>query len=474
MSYEGQIKDSWQIYYWSSWAMNCGTVLESAMNADFPAVRIASMPVFHYYSDADAGRVLPFSCLFQFGEQTARIKVERAPSPRVKRRMSLRVFPWCFATRSRGYCHACRCRARSMKPTQSMPQSTHSASAFSLDPIARLPGLRVLAWSGNQLYAARRYELLCLRIVDASCPKWDCIAEFRPELKRRLTICNRITARLFRDGFHALAVLPGGCLVAVVAGAIISLRTGEREFSAMYRVTRGARPLHITAVPNGSVFWGEYFDNASRDEVHVYGSRDGEGWEVAYTFSKGAIRHVHNIVYDRWENCLWVLTGDYGDECRILRAECDFSRIETVLKGNQQARAVGLVPMQDGLYFASDTPLEPNFLYRLDRSRNLSRLVQISSSSIYGCQVGDHVFFSTMVEPSKVNRDHHVRLYGGHVSSPQWQSLLEWQKDSWPMGLFQYGNAFLPDGNNTTAYLALTTVAVKTDDQVTSIYKVQS
>ena len=32
------------------------------------------------------------------------------------------------------------------------------------------------------------------------------------------------------------------------------------------------------------------------------------------------------------------------------------------------------------------------------------------------------------------------------------------------MGLFQFGNVFLPDGNNTTEYLAVSTVAVETDD----------
>jgi hypothetical protein len=361
-----------------------------------------------------------------------------------------------------------------VKLTQSMAQSIHSPSAFCLDPIARIPGLRVLTWSGDQLYAARGYDLLRSWIRDASRLKWDCIAEFRPELKRRVTVRNRITARLFRDGFHAVAVLPGGGLVAAVAGAIISLRPGEREFIVTHRITRGTRPLHITAVPNGSIYWGEYFDNAARDEVHVYASPDGETWEVAYTFPKGAIRHVHNIVYDPWDNCLWALTGDYGDECRILRAECDFSRVETVLKGNQQARAVSVVPMQDGLYFASDTPLEANFIYRLDRSGNLSRLTPISSSSIYGCHVGGHVFFSTMVEPSKVNRNRHVRIYSGRSGSSEWLPLLQWKKDRWPMGLFQYGNAFLPDGKNTTSYLALTTVAVKADDYVTAIYRVRS
>jgi len=42
------------------------------------------------------------------------------------------------------------------------------------------------------------------------------------------------------------------------------------------------------------------------------------------------------------------------------------------------------------------------------------------------------------------------------------------------MGLFQYGNAFLPGGNNATPYLAVTTIAVESDDQVTSLYSVNS
>ncbi len=268
---------------------------------------------------------------------------------------------------------------------------------------------------------------------------------FRPAWHRRLSVRNRLTARLFRDGFHALAILSSGAQVAAIPGAITARTTNDNEFRITHTLTRGTRPLHITAVPGGAVYWGEYFDNAARDEVHIYGSSDGGStWSVAYTFPKGAIRHVHNIVHDRWENCLWVLTGDYGDECRILRAACDFSRVETVLQGNQQARAVALVPTPEGLCFSSDTPLESNFIYFLDRKGMLSRLAPIRSSSIYGCRVGERIFFSTMVEPSQVNRDRTVRIYCG-ASEGDWRPLLAWKKDRWPMGLFQYGNALLPD-----------------------------
>ncbi|MGH9494483.1 MAG: hypothetical protein ACRD3B_05750, partial [Candidatus Sulfotelmatobacter sp.] len=333
-----------------------------------------------------------------------------------------------------------------------------------------------LAWSGDVLHASRGYQLLRAKIDGASPISWQPVAALDPGWKRKLSAANPLTARLFRDGFHALVILPSGGLVAAVPGAIVALRPGESEFRRTHSITRGTRPLHIIAVPGGSIYWGEYFDNAARDQVHIYASSDGGGrWNVAYTFPKGSIRHVHNIVHDPWANCLWVLTGDYGDECRILRFACDFSAVETVLQSKQQARAVAAVSTENGLVFSTDTPLEQNFIYRLDRNGNLSQLAAISNSSINGCRVGDRLFFSTMVEPSEVNRDRSVRVYGSDVNGADpGQPLLAWQKDRWPMRLFQYGNAFLPDGDNSTNVLAITTIAVQSDDQVTSLYSVNS
>jgi hypothetical protein len=262
-------------------------------------------------------------------------------------------------------------------------------------------------------------------------------------------------------------------LVGAVPGAIVRLAPGDREFRLTHRITRGTRPLHIVATPDGCAYWGEYFDNAAREEVHIYGSRDnGATWQVAYTSPRGAIRHVHNIVFDRWGDCLWILTGDYGEECRVLRASCDFSRVEVVLSGNQQARAVAAVPAEVGLFFATDTPLEKNFVYRMDRQGTLAQLSSLSSSSIYGCSARGALFFSTMVEPSEVNPDRHVRVYGTRPGG-DWQSLLAWEKDAWSLRFFQYGNAFLPDGENTSGYLAVSTAAVTGADQALNLFAVE-
>jgi hypothetical protein len=280
-------------------------------------------------------------------------------------------------------------------------------------------------------------------------------------------------ARFFRDGFHALAVLPSGHLIGAVPGAIVRLSPGETEFRASHRVTRGLRPLHIAATSSGHVFWGEYFDNPRRDEVHVYASCDrGARWEVVYTFPRGAVRHVHNIVYDEWENCLWVLTGDQGRECRVIRASPDFKTVDVVLSGGQQARCAALVPTRDAVYFSTDTPFEQNHVYRLDRrSGGVRAVAELIGSSIYGCLAGDAIFFSTMVEPSAINSSRDVKLHGSR-DGVDWQALQRWKKDRWPMGAFQYGNAFLPDGKNTAGLLAATTIAVEGSDVETSIWRV--
>jgi len=350
--------------------------------------------------------------------------------------------------------------------------TTHQDTNLNPVRIATFPRMRALAWRNDVLYASRGYTLLRATIkTHASAIEWDKLGRYRPAAWRAIASSSRLTSRLLRDGFHALAALSSGHLVGAVPGAIVTMSPGQTEFHISHRLLRGTRPLQLASTPSDHIFWGEYFDNPRRDEVHIYASSDrGAHWDVAYTFPKGAIRHVHNIVYDEWENCFWVLTGDHGSECRILRASCDFKTVDVVLSGSQQTRTAALVPTRDALYFSSDTPLETNHVYRLDRRGNLSPVAALSSSSIYGCRVSNAIFFSTMVEPSSINSSRDVCLYGS-PDGIRWQRVHQGTKDRWPMRLFQYGNAFLPDGNNTTGLLAVTTIAVERADLETSIWR---
>ena len=352
------------------------------------------------------------------------------------------------------------------------PVEAAATPAIKLRRVAAYRGIRVLTWDKDVLYACRGYEIVRLRVGDST-SEWEAVAGFHPAWWRRLTSRSALSYRLVRDGFHALAVLANGAIVGAVPGAIATRPAGSPEFEITHRMLRGTRPLHITATPSGKIYWGEYFDNRERAEVHIYASEDrGATWQIAHTFPPGSIRHVHNIVYDPWGDCLWILTGDEGLECQILRASCDLRSVEIVLAGNQQARAVAAIPTKDALYLSTDTPYKKNHIYCLDRAGNAERTGDLNSSSIYGCRVGEALFFSTMVEPSAVNSSRDVQVAGWKGGS-DWQTLLRWRKDGLSMRYFQYGNAFLPDGDNATQILALTTIAVETDDLAATLWRVE-
>ena len=363
------------------------------------------------------------------------------------------------------------------------PVAVAASSALNLRRIAKWRGIRALTWDSDVLYGCRGYEIVRLPVRPhlSETTEWEAMARFRPAWWRNFTSRTSLSYRLVRDGFHALAILGKTTdlsMVGAVPGALVTRTPGSDEFHVTHQIQRGTRPLHVTALPSGSIYWGEYFDNRERAAVHIYVSIDrGRTWQVAYTFPAGSIRHVHNIVYDRWNACLWILTGDEGAECKVLRASPDLRSVEVVVSGNQQARAVAAIPTQRGLYLSTDTPFEKNHVYRIDRVGSVEQVGDLASSSIFGCRVGcgagEAVFFSTMVEPSAVNTSREVYLAGSRHGT-NWQVLARWKKDSLPMRYFQYGNAFLPDGENATNYLAATTIAVEPDDLVTTLWEVES
>ena len=164
-------------------------------------------------------------------------------------------------------------------------------------------------------------------------------------------------------------------------------------------------------------------------------------------------------------------TGDYGAECHIIRVTLDWKTVDFVLQAGQQTRTVRPIPMPDGLYFATDSELEQNHVYCLRPDGSLERKGETSGPSLWGCQVGSSLFFSTDVEPSKVNRDRSACLFGSR-DGRVWDRLIAWPKDAWPMTLFQFGNIVLPAGHNDTSVLAATGMAVENEDGVLHLWTV--
>lgn len=208
------------------------------------------------------------------------------------------------------------------------------------------------------------------------------------------------------------------------------------------------------------VYWGDYGDNNSQEAIHVH--RIGEDCkdEIVCTFQAGMIKHVHNILYDKWRNRFIILTGDFGENVGIYIANKDFSLVEPYYIGSEKYRAVQALVTANGLIWATDAVIADNYLYYLDFETNeIKRLSSLNGSVIYGMEVNGGLLFSTTVEPypsssSKIatlldyrlgpgikSRDVHLLFVDKDL---QVKEMGRYRKDLWLMRLFQYGQIMFP------------------------------
>ena len=251
---------------------------------------------------------------------------------------------------------------------------------------------------------------------------------------------NHWASRLLRRGIHHVDVHPTGDIGMVVDKSVAILQ--EEELVRKNAIT-GSRPLSLGII-NGEFVFGEYRSNPERSSIGIYGFSMGSELSRKAEFTD--IRHIHGIYQDPYTTAVWVTTGDNDDEAALYRTDANFNNFEKVLYGSQQTRAIKLLFDEKYIYFGSDAPDEVNYLYRMDKSTDkVERLIEVGSSVFHGCKVGNWLFFSTAVEPSKVNKTKYAEVW----ASPDgilWKCILKLKKDRLPMRYFQYGQIFFPNG----------------------------
>lgn len=346
---------------------------------------------------------------------------------------------------------------------------------INLIPLIRIPNFRVLSWYKDYLYVSKGYVLykINIRNIEENCKiKIERVASFKPNLIRKFASQNRILNRLSRSGFHFIKILDSK-IIGIVAKHIVVFNSENNEFISTFEIKRGTRPFGIAATPEGKFYWGEYFDNKEREEVYIYGSEDGGySWDVIYVFPKGSIRHIHNIYYDFYEDCFWVLTGDYDKEPKIIKFSIDWKIIDILYEGSQQARTVSMIFRKYEIFYFTDTELEQNYIYSIDRKTGkIERIFPLPGPSIYSSEAGKYMFVSTHSEPGK-SFNPYAFLYGS-INGKDWIECLKWRKDKFHPVFFQYGSIVLPREKTRFNYLATTGRAVKYEDGYLSIWRIE-
>ncbi len=274
---------------------------------------------------------------------------------------------------------------------------------------------------------------------------------------------SRLGRRLGRSGFHHFLSTGSDAGLVIANRHIYRLAPAETGLKRISNIV-GSRPLAF-ATGKGLACYGEYRGDPERSPVHVWGAdiEKPSDWNPLWRFEK--VRHVHGVFFDPYFSDFWVTTGDEDNETGIWRTTDNFKTLDLVAGGSQQKRAVQLLFTPEFVYFGTDTPREQNYICRLERkSGNVERLSRVDSSVFYGCKVDDQLFFSTVVEPSKINRSRYSAIWKSS-NGEDWIKIKTFRKDLWPMKYFQYGQILFPSGPGDGQNLWFTPFATEYDQQ---------
>jgi len=302
--------------------------------------------------------------------------------------------------------------------------------------------IRILEVNSTFLIGASGYRLY--KIINGECILFAKLKDCKFALLSKI----KLTRRLFRAEVHEYKSLKNNNGICIAKKGIFLENKTTGKFEKVFHILRGSRPMTLCEDQNGNLFFGEYYSNQNRREVHIYSSSDsGKSWTVIYTFPSKMIRHIHSIQLDPYTGFLWIATGDKDGECIIAYTKDGFQSLEIVAKGGQEFRTCKFLFFKEKIVYGSDSPYIENYIKAINRSDNsIQPLQKVQGSVINACQIGSKGIISTTVEPSEINRERNSYLWISD-DSIKWFQVCSYKKDFYNGSLFQFGSIRFPHYN---------------------------
>jgi hypothetical protein len=303
----------------------------------------------------------------------------------------------------------------------------------------------------------------------------------------------RLLSRLLRLDVRYGIKISDFRFIIVRDRVLYELDIKTKKISSGCRLNRGSRPLNIVPIKirgfDDAVYYGEYFGNQNKASVSIYKRINEDNWEKVYEFPEGEINHIHNLIPDEINGCVWILTGDFDNSAAIWQAKNNFMDVKAIKRGTQEYRSCVAFPILGGIIYATDTPFQRNSLRILnqkDGEWQSFEICTINGSVIYSTNLGDFFIFSTVVENNggepllrkiltfkrgdgiiknecvvyQVNKEKNVT------------EILHNKKDIFSFYLFQFGAIIFPTGHNFSNYLPIYNIGTVKNDLSLILYKI--
>ena len=287
-------------------------------------------------------------------------------------------------------------------------------------------------------------------------------------LKDRLIGKFRLSRQLLRVGLHHLLPLKNGNIL-VTSKRVSYIVSPEGKVVNIFTGYQGNKPAHqgVCVTPEGTIFFAEYLLNTNRDHIiKLYRSTDnGASFQVVKEWQPGEIRHLHFVKWDSYEKCLWLGTGDYGEngsENRLYKSIDKGDSWELIGQYSQDWRAIGVCFTKDALLWGTDAGSCPDTVHfvKMDRKTQQLEILADFEGPCHGCASYNdgRAFFSTGVEGGENEKDRYARLkeYSAGKIVNHWQL----KKDIWPL-ILQYGVMRFPLGTDGCEKVVFTTMGLK-------------
>ena len=288
---------------------------------------------------------------------------------------------------------------------------------------------------------------------------WQIFSRFPFCLPRDLFGFSRPTARALRSDKCNVVVNSNGKVMGIRGGVVYALEEG-RPARSLFSI-QGDCVLHrsLSEDQQGWTYFGEYFMNPQRQPVRIWRiSPELDHWEIAHEFKTNAVRHVHGVYRDPFENeTYWVTVGDFEGECHLLCTTDRFKTFTSYGDGSQNYRAVNLFFTRETIAWITDSNLKLNHAFRLHRKTGKIEIGQELDCSVwYGCPTREKVFVAfTTVErgPAILSQASSVLV---SEDAFHWEKVYSFQKDFYkPLQLFKYGVISCPSGEMSVHELYL-------------------
>lgn len=262
---------------------------------------------------------------------------------------------------------------------------------------------------------------------------------------------SRILRRFFRlDKCNVFLINAKPLNLIIIRWSQVYLYNEESGLIKTLTLKNCRNILHVDLgrLPNGNLCFGEYGSNNKRKKVPIYISKDnGLNWDIAFEFPENSIKHIHLVKYDSFSQKIWCCTGDNDGENKIVIFDKNFNILETIGDGSQLYRTCDLFFTKEKVVWLMDSPNEKSYVVSFDRkSKLISRGQELVGPVWYSAQLRKNLFIAaTSVEPgySMEHKSAQLLLSNDLIN---WNSIISFKKDMFPIDFFKYGVVAFPNG----------------------------